>query len=215
MMATTNTMKRGAGWMLGLGMGLSIGCLSARPDPNHCLNLDGDRTCAERYAGERVFCSTCAFTPTEDGCVADRPDDACHSPCGGGAWLDEDASCVGESSSSSGTEASSTSGETMQTETGSESGSESSTTGPMPCMGSEDCTDAAAPFCEPVGGVCVACDGVEDGDAACAELDPGMPLCVAGDCVQCTAVAPEACTGETPVCEEATNACVPCVAHAE
>jgi hypothetical protein len=113
-------------------------------------------------------------------------------------------------SSSSSSSTGSSSGTATEESTGS---SESSTTGPMPCVSNEDCPDAAAPLCEPLSGECVACDGAPDPDGACAGLDPDYPLCVDGSCVQCTAAAPDACTGMTPVCDDATNTCVPCDAH--
>jgi hypothetical protein len=113
-------------------------------------------------------------------------------------------------SSSSSSSTGSSSGTATEESTGS---SESSTTGPMPCVSNEDCPDAAAPLCEPLSGECVACDGAPDPDGACAGLDPDYPLCVDGSCVQCTAAAPDACTGMTPVCDDATNTCVPCNAH--
>jgi hypothetical protein len=198
----------------GLGLGLTLGCLVGRPNDDHCSYLDGDRTCADRYPGERTFCGTCGLAPARDGCIAQRPtDDACYSPCGDGTRIDDDAACLVGASSTSGDDTTIT-GEPSTS--GSDSGSESSsgsTTGPMPCSGTADCTDAAAPFCEPVSGECVACDGTEDPDGACAGLDPGMPLCVGGACVQCTAAAAQACTGETPVCDDASNMCVPCTAH--
>jgi hypothetical protein len=82
----------------------------------------------------------------------------------------------------------------------------------MPCQSDEECTDPDAPFCGTTG-ECGTCDAAKDPDGACAGVDPGLPLCVGGACVQCTAAAPEACTGKTPVCDGTTNTCVPCDAH--
>jgi len=73
--------------------------------------------------------------------------------------------------------------------------------------------DPAAPFCEPVSGECVRCDGVEDGDGACAELDAGAPLCVAGACVACTPENPVVCDEQLLLCDGETNACAPCTGH--
>lgn len=200
----------------GLGLLGSWGCLAERTNTDHCAYLEGDATCEARYSGERPFCQrgSCGSTIDGDGCVAARPDDeACYSPCGGGLSLPDDASCRGGESTSTSDDSSTSDGATTA-DTGSESGSgESSTTGSVPCMGNGDCMDAAAPFCEPVSGECVACDGAADPDTACVELDPGMPLCVGGACVQCTAAATDACTGATPVCDDTTNTCVPCTAH--
>lgn len=211
------TMQR---YAVGFGLGLlgSWGCLAERINTNHCAYLQGDATCEARHGAERAFCQrgSCGATPGGDGCVAARPeDDACYSPCGGGLSLAEDASCIGEGSTSTTTDPSGTSDEGTTTEAESDSGTEesSTSTGPTPCMSNDDCTDAATPFCEPVGGECMACDGLAEPDAACAELDSTAPLCVGGACVQCTAAAQEACTGTTPVCDDASNTCVPCTAH--
>jgi hypothetical protein len=129
----------------------------------------------------------------------------------------EDTSAVvdtGSSSTSSGTTPSTgvADSSTIDTEESSGSSGSSSTTGPMPCVSDEECTEPEAPFCG-VTGECGTCDGTKDGDAACAGLDPKNPVCVGDACVQCTAAAPEACTGETPLCDDATNTCVPCNAH--
>jgi hypothetical protein len=114
------------------------------------------------------------------------------------------------SSSSTGEESTST-GEQTGTETG-----DSSTTGPMPCVGNEDCTDVAAPLCEPVSGECVACDAFGDeGDAACAGLDPLAPLCVGGRCVVCTPDNPVVCDDQLLLCDGGSNSCVPCTEHAQ
>lgn len=211
-----NVSMRNYAAAFGLGLVASWGCLAERTNTDHCAYLEGDATCEARHDGERPFCQrgSCGSTADGDGCVAARPeDDACYSPCGGGLSLPDDASCRGGESTST-SEESSTSTEATTSGSDSESGSsESSTTGPLPCMGNGDCMDAAAPFCEPMSGACVACDGTADPDGACAGLDPGAPLCVGGACVQCTAAAPEACMGSTPVCDDATNTCMPCTAH--
>jgi hypothetical protein len=120
----------------------------------------------------------------------------------------------GSSSSSSTSSSGSSSGGTTETDESSGSGSESSssTTGPMPCVSDEECTDAEAPFCGTTG-ECGTCDGAKDPDGACAELDPAAPVCVGDACVQCTVAAPEACMGKTPVCDDATNTCIACTTH--
>ena len=208
---TAMAMMRSTGMLVGLGVGFSLGCLTVRPNPDHCANLEGDRTCADRYPGERMYCTACGATP-EDGCVAERPeDDTCYTPCGGRTPFEDDATCLADTSSSSGEESTST-GEETGTETGS---SESSTTGPTPCVGNEDCPDAAAPFCEPVSGECVACDGTEDPDGACAGLDPMAPLCVGGACVACTPENPVVCEEQLLLCDGGTNSCVPCTEHGQ
>ena len=126
---------------------------------------------------------------------------------------DDTAATVDTGTTSSGSSTTSGSSSTAVLD-GSDSGSESSesTTGPMPCVDNGDC-GGGTPFCEPVSGECVTCDGTEDPDGSCAGVDPANPVCLDGACVQCTAAAPEACMGMTPVCDDATNTCVPCTAH--
>lgn len=210
---------------IGCGLALGVGTAScARVSTfaweDHCANQNGDDWCGQKYVdGSRPYCSrgipSCEAeiennASDRDGCVAARPvDDVCYSPCGGGMSLADDAMCLDGDSSSSGTGSSSGSA----TEEPSESGTESSTTGPIPCMGNEDCSDAAAPFCEPVGGECLSCDGTDDPDGACAGLDPGAPLCVGGACVQCTPENPVVCDDQLLLCDEGTNACVSCTEH--
>jgi len=74
--------------------------------------------------------------------------------------------------------------------------------------------DAATPFCDPLG-ECVACDEMDEPDMACAEVDGGNPLCVGGACVACEAGDTSVCDGQLLLCDEETNACVGCTAHAE
>ena len=56
-MRKTHMITRSATALVGLGLGMSLGCLSFRPNPDHCSNLDGDTTCAMLYGAERSFCS--------------------------------------------------------------------------------------------------------------------------------------------------------------
>jgi hypothetical protein len=200
------------GPVLTLGFVVAQGCAITAPDPLHCGNNEGNGYCAAQFPdGSRPFCElgagACISPESELGCVSERPVDECYSPCGGRSTIDFNGECVMDESSTG------SSGTATDTEASSSSGSESSTTGPMPCAGDEDCSDAAAPFCEPSSGECVRCDGTDDPDGACAGVDPGLPLCAGGACVQCTGENAAACTGETPVCDEATNTCVPCTAH--
>jgi len=207
--------KIGVGFCLGLGIAACDPNLARRLNENHCANQTGDDWCAQRYGEGRAYCNRgCVTTDGQDGCVEARPvDDECYSPCGGQATVLEDAACLGGVSSTSESSTETGSG-TESTGSSSESGSsESSTTGPVPCVGNEDCTEPGAPFCEPGSGQCVSCDGTANPDGACAELDPGLPLCVGGACVQCTAKQDEQCTGMTPVCDEGSNECVPCTGH--
>lgn len=190
---------------------LSTSCIETRTIPNadFCTNALGDQTCVERFPdGSRPYCVVAECLDDFYGCFPYEPAPECASPCG----LESTDCMPGETTV--GTESGTASGSTTEDPSGSETSSEteSSTTGPQPCVTDEECTDAAAPFCGP-GGECVACDGMADPDAACAGADPGEPLCVDGACVQCTVEDPSACTGMTPVCDGASNSCVPCTAH--
>lgn len=208
-----------------LGLGFVLGAVqtscvreSTFINENHCTASDGNAVCTERYGAERSYCvlGPCGPTMGQDGCVAEPPTDAeCYSPCGGNMNVMQDDSCImgGEEStgSSSGDGDSTTNGE-GETET-----DESTTTGPMPCVGHEECDDPAAPLCDPDVGECVSCDLWTDanGDAACAEVDPMAPLCVGAECVACDA------EGDTSVCDAQLlicgddNACGPCSEHGQ
>ncbi len=133
---------------------------------------------------------SCVDSRNNDGCVAEPP--ACAFPCGG--YPDPEA-C-----SSSMTQATAESGD-------------SPTTGNQPaCLAAADCTDLASPIC--MDGACVACTEAEMPDAACGERDAGLPACGStGTCVECTSATATACSGETPVCDDATNTCTKCTAH--
>lgn len=174
-----------------------------RPNADHCALNEGDRYCAELFP-DRPFCvqgqGECALGDRY-GCLAEVPVE-CREPCG---VLSNDECMMGGSSGTD-TGTSSESG----SESGSSEGMSSSTTGPE-CMENADCMDPAAPFCGG-DGECVSCQAVSDPNAACAELDPAMPVCDAGACVQCTGGQAEACGGQTPVCGD-DNACVACTEH--
>lgn len=199
-----------------LGMVAAQGCAAKAIDPLHCANNDGDAYCRGQLDdGIERFCQRgtdeCYTPDSQYGCVEQRPADECYSPCGDRQTIDENGECVMVEDSSTGTSTGGT--DTESTETG--SSESTSTTGPMPCVSDEECTDVAAPYCAD-SGVCVPCDEAPlpaDGDAACATADPGLPVCFEGACVQCTPENPAACSGMTPVCDEADNACVPCTAH--
>lgn len=195
-------------------MGAVLGTVSACPlidNPNHCANMDANPCLAADV------CDPC--TPSGNGCVAK------------GTELDQDPdapgcqSAGGESSTeptATDTSATTTMDTTMTTTiepdtTVTVGDTESSTTGePQPCMGDDDCMDAASPFCSPVLQECVNCMGIQDSDAACADRDPLLPACNdQGDCVQCTGDASGACVDGTPICDTESNTCVPCTEHAE
>lgn len=86
------------------------------------------------------------------------------------------------------------------------------TTGEAPCTSHDDCP-GAAPVCDSVTGQCIPCDAAVDPDAACAALDPEMPVCSHGICVECTASVTSACTGIDPMCDVETETCIPCTRH--
>lgn len=210
-----NLTRLGLATAVAVGWFTAQGCRFTEIDTTHCNYNGGDSYCAEQFPdGDYPFCESgrtgCISPQKTLGCVAAPPSDECYSPCGGDSTIDDDATCIAVESSSGSSDSDSSSGDSDSTDTGSTS---SETTGPMPCTENVDCEDASAPFCEPVSGECVACDGTDDPDGACAGLDPTMPLCVAGTCVQCTAAAPDACMGKTPVCDDAANTCVPCTEH--
>ena len=212
-----------------------ISCVPTRTvlDPTHCASNDGDAFCAAKYSdGSFPFCAygtkSCdtengITDPDVDGCLAERPRDECYSPCGGGRNAVEDSACDdiadGTMSGTTGPTSStapSTSDATMGPGPGSDTETETAgeTTEGDGCEGDGDCTDAGAPFCD-AAGMCVACDGMPDPDAACAGADAAAPVCNAGSCVQCTAGNAGACDGQTPVCDDSANTCRGCTEHAE
>ncbi len=174
--------------IVGFALGLFSACVEERPNPEHCSNQQGDLACAERFGSERPFCAMLDCTNEAWGCVAEAPEDACYSPCGGGNDALTDTSCLG---------------------TADESG-ESADTG-LACVSDEDC-GGDQPFC--VDGLCIDCSGAADPDAACASLGQGTyPICASGQCVECTPEATDACDEATPVCDADTNECVGCDYH--
>ncbi|MCA9656124.1 MAG: hypothetical protein KC501_39840 [Myxococcales bacterium] len=201
--------------MVGAGIAsaaIGQGCSFTEQNPGHCFNNGGDEYCRTRDPS-RPFCERgqdeCISSSNDLGCVAERPVDSCYSPCGGRATLDENGECLMGEESSSGSTSEGMTGETGTTTEG------SSTTGPQPCLGNDDCTDAATPFCEPDSGQCVRCDGVANPDGACAEADATNPLCIEGACVACTPENPAVCDDQLLLCDGDTNACVPCTEHGQ
>ncbi len=214
---------------LALGCAAAVSCVqtSYNLNPGNCSGAqDGNSFCAEQYPdGSKAFCrygsDPCnpGVDADFDGCVAERPEDECYSPCGRGDAFADDASCLDEETTvaeASTTESSSSSGETEPTSTSVEPETDtegpSTTTGPE-CSEDVPCLDAAAPFC--VDGACSTCDATETPDEACAMQDEGMPLCVGSACVQCTAEDASACGGTTPLCDAEANTCVGCSFHEE
>ncbi|MBL4683325.1 MAG: hypothetical protein JKY37_01955 [Nannocystaceae bacterium] len=211
-----NVVEMSKWWILGGVAGLFAGCW--QHDTNACANRDGDASC-----DEGMFCDRCE--PSNNGCVGNRPTESdehgpCYTPTVDEGGNDESqassSSTVGQTHAGTGsTAAVATEGATDDPTTGSGSGT---TTGSRDtssvCEGDEDCGDAVAPFCDGEG-VCVSCDGMPDGNAACGEADAGLAVCDGGECVQCAAGASEACDGQTPVCDEEVRTCGACVEHSE
>jgi hypothetical protein len=177
---------------LALGFTLGMGCRSLAT--HHCGNHDGDATCAERGTGR--FCDYCRAD--DDGCTDVRPSEECHF-----------AGSEPAASSSGTTDDAISYGEVTRGEEG------PGTTGPTSCTTDEECDDPSAPFCEPDRGECVACDELALPDAACAGRDATMPLCVDGECVQCSAASAEACDPQLWICDAEAHACTPCTEHAQ
>lgn len=223
--------------VLGLTAGIAVSCADVTTvlTANHCANREGDDWCAEQHPdGSLPFCNwgsrECVDPPPPDGCVVEQPQDACYAKCGGATSIDDepltvlnDPSCedvtgsttdevtgsdeLGDTEDDTGTTDTSGTGET---ETG------SSTTGPMPCVGLEDCMDASEPYCSNEG-LCVACSEAptaEEGDAACAAADVLTPACSdEGTCVACTSSNVTACEGITPLCDTDAETCIGCTQH--
>lgn len=221
MTMNVQAMTRTSGLML-LGLAAGVAAASCVQETsfvnlNHCANQNGNDWCAERYGGDdqpRPYCilgnGLCGSTPGQDGCVADEPADGeCYSPCGDSQSATENSACLGAMDTTDGTMST---GETTDDPT--ESESSSTTTGPMPCVTNEECTDPDAPFCGTTG-ECGTCDGTADPDGACAGVDPLLPLCVGGACVACTPENPVVCDDQLLLCDGGTNACVPCTEHAQ
>lgn len=208
-----------SGPALGLALGLAVGMMltgvpSCGGETNlvHCSLLSGDATCAALYRnGALPFCSAgCSDSPSphRNGCVTERPADACYSPCGQGLTADELDECPVDGTDTS----ASTSSTGAQASTGmpTASGADESTTAVAPgCEGDGECEDPA-PLC--VDGACVPCSEAPDPATACARSFPERPLCDEGRCVACTPQDTSACEGLTPVCDVG-GLCVGCTLH--
>lgn len=184
--------------LLGLTLGYALGSGCAALAAHHCGNLEGDLTCAERGGGR--FCDACRAQG--DGCSDARPSEGCHF-AGAGA----------EAGSHGTTESDEASYGEVSTDEGQAETDTTTTTGPAWCASDGDC-GGSTPFCH-ANGACVACDGMPMPDAACAGQDESMPLCVDGECVQCSQANAAVCDGQRLVCDPDTHACTGCVEHAE
>lgn len=186
--------------LLGLALGFALGSGCAVLAEHHCGNLDGDLTCAERGGGR--FCDACRAQG--DGCSDAMPTDGCHfagpgsGPAGGSLGTTEsDEDSYGE----------------VSTDEGDAETTTTATTGPAACASDDHC-GGSTPFCH-ANGACVACDGMPVPDAACAGQDESMPLCVDGECVQCSQANTAVCDARLQICDPETQACTGCVEHAD
>lgn len=195
--------------------GALAGCLTSDygvPDPNHCFNAEGDKSCADKHPdGTRPFCGVgVCFDGVADGCVDVRPSDDCYSPCGDRLSAQDEMSCIGVADTG---EADTDGSDTLEPHTSTSDPTAMGTTddpdpdpttasdtGPTDCTEDADCREGDRLWC--VDQVCVDCTSLENGDAACAAEDAGAPLCdaTAGACVTCTSENIGACAGATPVC---------------
>lgn len=198
------------------GLALS-GCRSKVPNPEHCVNNDGDAYCEREYGEELPFCVRDFCEEHMDyGCAPERPEQLeCWSPCGGGVSADEDMSCVDGvadgGNSSEGSDAGSGSGTEGSTgDTG--PGTTGDTTGVPACADDSDCNASDAPFCGD-NGECVSCQLVPSGNSACSSKFPGSPICTDAGCVACTEDDIGACAGTTPICDVENASCVACTFH--
>jgi hypothetical protein len=196
-------------WLtVSLGLGAVLGVFANEacsiPDPNHCANLD--KTCAAGFV-----CDPC--TPSNvapNGCVRVGTG-ICALDSGADTDVDPTMGMVTVSTTEG--PMTSTSPDTTVTEGDTET---TETTGePMSCDSDDECTDEARPFCSPVLQECVSCSGMPQPHEACEGANPAFPACSAGVCVECTAAVNTLCTGNVPVCDEASNTCVRCTEHAQ
>lgn len=203
-----------------IGSFLVLGCPFTEDNPDHCGNNDGDAYCVRHFTdGALPYCEAgtkgCITAGHERyGCLAERPADACYSPCGGGRTQADDGECPPDSDTIEVTTSPSTTYASTASDTATTNPSADSTTGSMPCTVDEDCAEPMPPFCDATSGGCVTCDAFgASADARCAALDPTSPLCVDGMCVPCTPENPAACDDQRLLCDGATNTCVPCTEH--
>jgi len=225
--------------LLTLGETLATGCILSEglvPSDDHCVSRSGNAWCVSKYGNDKPYCTRgvrpCRFVDdNNDGCMPSRPaDSVCYSPCGMVRSLSEDPGIAcdgfaGEESTSTTSDAQETSldlSDGITTEGGPlgsgassdamSTGSDNDPYGDPLCIAHEDCTSEDAPACKD--GICVPCDTVPNGDAACTALGVGTDVC--GDdgvCVQCNPTRLEACEVTSPICVDGT--CTPCTAHGQ
>jgi hypothetical protein len=134
-------------------------------------------------------------------------------PADGSGSSGTESTSIGVSETTVGDSQSTTASTTVDLDT---TASVTMTTGePQSCESDQDCDDGARPFCSPVLQECVSCSGMPQPHEACESANPAFPACSEGACVECTAGVTTLCTGNTPVCDEATNTCARCTDHAQ
>lgn len=204
-------------WGLGLGFALAYApSCGGMPNLGHCSFGSGDAVCAALYpSGSLQYCTLCSGHPSPhgNGCVADRPEDACYSPCGQGSTIDEIDACLDETTDADTDATAETAGPAESTSTGTSTTAaldDSGTTTAAGCASNDACAEPT-PLC--IDEVCVPCSLAPDPSAACQSLDPARPLCTEAGCVACTADDAAACEGVTPVCDVPSGTCVGCSFH--
>jgi len=193
----------------------ATGCVAVQPS-NTCYSPCGEVSVAE----DPTFCPMDTGTTTGITTVADES----AGPTTMGETLETSSTTVASTGGTSGsgtgtTEAEVSSGAELESGESEASGeltssetsvaSESSETGPTPCVSDDDCDSPAAPACDLSTGLCGLCSAAEDPDAACQSLgDPTRVVCEDDECVACAEADDRGCTNELPVCVE--NTCVAC-----
>lgn len=207
---------------------------------DHCANRGGNAHC-EAFDSRFPYCGRGSCFPEDrDGCLAERPEDACYSPCGGGISLadDPDQTCAGidtlastdGSTTGPGTtdgpstsDGVTTQGASTETSESTAPGGESETGGTETDSDGETgtttgpipcldtaCIDPRFPFCDPDTQRCAPCSTADDPNAACTALGDGDRPFCADD-VCVECLDADGCLDEAaPVCDG--NTCVPCSA---
>lgn len=185
---------------LGSLVGFSVGAGCWVVAENHCGNLEGDRTCADRGGG--AYCNTCQ--QENDGCSDERPVDGCqHLGSEQGT-----ATGVVEETTTGGTPPVDTGNVTLPLDTTNSTSegvsAEGTTVGETGCGSDEDC-EGGTPYCGPDGECVASCGGTVDPDAACAGKYSEQPICVNDACVSCA----DGLMLDGPM----TGECLPCTEH--
>jgi hypothetical protein len=196
----------------GLVLVALLGCAVSEPNPGHCFNGAGDAFCFGEHGAAAAFCALGSCRKlVPDGCVEERPERECWSPCGQGQTADENDDCDGIAATGDPSTTTSTSGSPSSTDPITSDATVDPTTTGGGCV-QEDCTDPELPVCG-AAGICVACSDADVSPTACQDVDATRPVCDGGRCVACTADDIGYCGGVTPVCDVASNTCIACTYH--